>query len=123
MLAGLLGGQVTTDAGALGARQGRLDEQQVGVPRGVDELLAGPAVGAEGEPPRLAHEVDGVGEDEMRHLREGRRHRADPDLRVVVVVLDRKGLFDQLLVPPGADHGAEGLASARRHDQPRARRV
>ena len=52
VLAGLLRGQVAADAGALGPRQGRLDEQQVGVPRDLDELVAGPAVGAEGEAPR-----------------------------------------------------------------------
>ena len=50
VLAGLAGGQVAADPGALGPRQGRLDEQQVGLARGLDQLLAGPAVGAEGEP-------------------------------------------------------------------------
>ena len=40
VVAGLLRGQVAADPGALRARQGRLDEQQVGLARRIDQLLA-----------------------------------------------------------------------------------
>ena len=49
VLAGLLGGQVAAHAGALGPRQRRLDQQQVGVAGDLDDLLAGAGVGAVGE--------------------------------------------------------------------------
>ena len=64
-----------------------------------------------------------MGEDVVRDLDEARGERADLDGRAAVVLLDRERLLDQLLVTPGADHGAEGLPRARRHDQPRPRRI
>ena len=124
VVAGLLRGQVAADPGALRARQGRLDEQQVGVAGGVDQLLAGPAVGAEGEPARaLESRLTAWVRMKCGTSAKRRGQRADLDRRVAVVLLDRERLLDQLLVAPGADHGAEGLARAGRHDQPRARRV
>ena len=61
VLAGLARGQVAALAGALGARQRRLDQQQVGVARELDQLVVGAAVGAVGEPPPpLRGELDRV---------------------------------------------------------------
>ena len=51
VVAGLLRGEMAADPGALGARQRGLDEEQVGVARELDELVAGAAIGAEGEAP------------------------------------------------------------------------
>ena len=68
VLAGLRGGQVPADAGALGPRQRRLDDQQVGVAGDLDHLLAGAGVGAVGElAAALARDVDREGVDEVRH--------------------------------------------------------
>ena len=73
--------------------------------------------------PPLAGDLDRVGEDVVRDLGKAQPQRPDLDDRAGVVLLDREGLLDQLLVPPGPDDGAEGLAGAGRDDQPRAGRV
>ena len=80
VLAGLRRGQMTALSGPLGARQRRLDDQQIRVTGGLDDLLAGPAVGAEGEPAAAccAGQVDREGLGEVRDAVESRLERARP---------------------------------------------
>ena len=65
VLARLLRREVAAGAFALGPRQCRLDQQQVGAGGEVAQLLVGRAVGGEGEPCAVGGELDGVGRDEV----------------------------------------------------------
>ncbi len=78
VLAGLAGRQVPARAVALGPRQRRLEEQQVGVGGEVVERVGRPVVGAEREAPagRAAH-LDGVGGHVVRDGLEAHGQRAD----------------------------------------------
>ena len=67
VLARLLGREMTAHPGALRARQRRLDDQQVGVAGDLDDLLAGPGVGAVGDVAAvLRADPDGERLDEVR---------------------------------------------------------
>ena len=78
VLARLGRGQVPAVAVALGARQRRLDQQQVGVAGELAQLVVGRAVGAEREPRAALGELDRVARDEVRDGREadGERRRS-----------------------------------------------
>jgi hypothetical protein len=119
VIAGLARRHVAAHAGALGARQRRLHDQQIGVPGDLDQLFARAAIGSVRESPAAVGggEVDGVGGGEVRDLLEARPQGSDLDGVSRTVLLELEGALDQIVLAPGADHLAEALAGAGRGDQ------
>src|SRR5205823_3518779 len=112
-------------AAPLRPRQRALDKQQVGAPGEPDEVVRGPAVGAEDEPAAAARRFDrdreGLGE--VRYGLEAEPQRAD--LRGVGrrVLLEGERVLDQLLGPPRSGDPAERLTRPAGRDQARMGRA
>src|SRR5206468_1777105 len=119
VIAGLGRGHVTALSRPLRPRQGRLDHQQVGVASDLDQLVAWATIRPVREPSAAVRraEVDRVGGREVRDLPEAGAERADLDRGAGVVLLEREGALDQVLLAPCADHPTEALAGAARGDQ------
>ena len=92
VLARLLGRQVAADAVALGTRQRRLEDQQVGLGGERDDLLVRAAVGAEdaARPAAERRDLDRERRDVVRHEREAQLQPAELDDVVVRVLLCRE---------------------------------
>src|SRR6476660_10346206 len=124
MLARVLGREVAANPSALGARQRRLDQQEVRVAGYVDDLLAGPGIGAvDGLAAAVRADPHGEGLDEMRNRLKSGTQVADLNLAAGRVLLEAEGALDQVVVAPGPNHLPEGLLGVWRCDQPRTCRV
>src|SRR4051812_45450435 len=122
VLAGLARGHVAALAAALGARQRRLDEEEVTVARELDQVFCGAAVGAEHEllVALLGRDADRERLGEVRDRLERELERTDARTRIRLVLLEGERILDQVLVAPRADDAPVRLARASRRDQARA---
>jgi hypothetical protein len=121
VLAGLAGGEVPARALLLRRLERRLDHEQVGVARELDELVGRPVVGAVGD---AATAGRGAQVQRVR-VRQVVRDRVGADLQVADgelvparVLLEGEGLLDELLAAPGADDAAQLVAAAARDHEP-----
>src|SRR4051794_36564447 len=97
---------------ALRTREGRLDEQEVGVARELDERLGRGGVGAEGEAPVAVRGPPGHrgGAGEVRDLVEREGERPDRGLLALAVLGQVEGVLDELLGPPRPGDPPEHVA-------------